>query len=93
MTGSVTRKFDAEKITAYARYLDDKNAFYTPMPLQETNGKFHTIPGFDARTDTLVGKEIQNTQIETGPSVNGGPTQKKDVDLENGRGSRDLHCG
>ncbi|QXQ06828.1 TonB-dependent receptor [Sphingosinicellaceae bacterium] len=87
-TGSITHKFDAGKITAYARYLDDKNAFYTPMPLQETNGKFHTIPGFDARTDTLVGKEIQNTQIETGPSVNGGPTQKKDVDLEDGRGSR-----
>jgi len=88
VTGSVTHKFDAGKITTYARYLDDKNAFYTPMPLEENTGKFSTIPGFDARTDTLVGREIENTQIETGPSVNGGPTQKKDVDLEKGRGSR-----
>ncbi len=88
VTGSLTRKFDAGKITVYGRYLDDKNAFYTPMPLQETNGKFSTIPGFDARDDTLVGKDIENTQIEVGPSVNGGPTSKKDIDLSKGRGAR-----
>jgi len=87
ITGSVTHKFDAGKLTVYGRYLDDKNAFYTPMPLIETGGKFTTFPGFDARTDTLVGKEIEHTLIETGPSINGGPTQKKAVDLSRGRGS------
>jgi outer membrane receptor protein involved in Fe transport len=88
ITGSVTRKFDAGKLTVYGRYLDDKNAFYTPMPLAtDGNGKFSTFPGFDARTDTLVGKEIENTQIEVGPGINGGPTQKKNVDLSKGRGA------
>lgn len=88
VTGSITHKVDNGKVTLYARYLDDKNAFYTPMPLLETNGKFHTFPGFDARDDTLVGQEIENTQIEVGPGINGGPTQKKDIDLSKGRGAR-----
>jgi outer membrane receptor protein involved in Fe transport len=89
VTGSVTHRFDNGKLAVYGRYLDDKNAFYTPMPLlQDSSGKFHTIPGFDARDDTLVGKEIENTQIETGPSINGGPTQKKNIDLSKGRGAR-----
>ncbi|USI74891.1 TonB-dependent receptor [Sphingomonas morindae] len=89
ITGSVTHRFDAGKLTVYGRYLDDKNAFYTPMPLiEDGSGKFRTLPGFDARFDTLVGKEIEVTQIETGPSVNGGPTQKKQIDLSNGRGAR-----
>jgi outer membrane receptor protein involved in Fe transport len=88
VTGSITHKFDAGKITVYGRYLDDKNAFYTPMPLEENNGKFSTIPGFDARNDTILGKEIENSQIEVGPSVNGGPTAKKDIDLSKGRGAR-----
>jgi len=89
ITGSVTRKFDAGKLTVYGRYLDDHNAFYTPMPLAtDGNGHVSTLPGFDARTDTLVGKEIEITQIETGPGVDGGPTQKKTVDLSKGRGAK-----
>ncbi|MBA2934004.1 TonB-dependent receptor [Sphingomonas sp. CGMCC 1.13654] len=89
ITGSVTHKFDGGKINVYGRYLDDKNAFYTPMPLAtDGNGHVSTLPGFDARDDTLVGKEIENTQIEVGPSINGGPTQKKQVDLSRGRGAR-----
>ncbi len=89
VTGSITHKFDTGKLTVYGRYLDDKNAFYTPMPvLEDAQGKFHTIPGFDARDDTLVGKEIELTQIEVGPSINGGPTQKKAIDLSKGRGAR-----
>jgi len=87
ITGSITHKFDAGKLTVYGRYLDDQNAFYTPMPLVENNGKFSTFAGFDARTDTLVGKEIERTLIETGPSVGGGATQKKVVDLSRGRGA------
>jgi outer membrane receptor protein involved in Fe transport len=87
VTASVTHKFDAGKLTVYGRYLDDTNAFYTPMPLLQQDGKFHTFPGFDARDDTLVGREIEHTQIEIAPGVNGGPTQKKDVDLSKGRGA------
>ncbi|WP_454885997.1 TonB-dependent receptor [Sphingomonas oryzagri] len=89
ITGSVTHKFDGGKINVYGRYLDDHNAFYTPMPLAtDGNGHVSTLPGFDARYDTLVGKEIENTQIEVGPSINGGPTQKKSVDLSKGRGAK-----
>ena len=93
ITGSVTHKFDAGKLTVYGRYLNDENAFYTPMPLLASNGEFHTFPGFDARDDTLVGKEIEHTQIEVGPSVNGGPTAKKDVDLSKGRGAEIFTVG
>jgi len=93
VTASVTHKFDAGKLTVYGRYLDDANAFYTPMPLLAQDGKFHTIPGFDARDDTLVGKEIEHSQIEIAPGVNGGPTQKKDVDLSKGRGANIFTVG
>ena len=89
ITANLTHKFADGEVSIYGRYLDDKNAFYTPMPLlQDSDGSFHTFDGFDARTDTLVGKEIEHTQIEVGPSVNGGSTQKKDVDLSDGRGAK-----
>ena len=82
VTGSVTHKFDAGKLTTYARYLDDKNAFYTPMPLaRDHDGKFSTIPGFDARTDTLVGKEIEHTLHRDRPQCRWRP------DAEEGRRS------
>lgn len=93
ITGSITHKFDAGKLTVYGRYLHDDNAFYTPMPLLQQDGKFHTFPGFDARDDTLVGKAIEHTQIEIAPGVNGGPTQKKDVDLSKGRGAHIFTVG
>ncbi|TPG19996.1 TonB-dependent receptor [Sphingomonas koreensis] len=89
ITANLTHKFADGSVSVYGRYLDDKNAFYTPMPLVENaNGDFKTFPGFDARDDTLVGKEIEHTQIETGPSINGGPTQKKNIDLSDGRGAK-----
>ena len=89
ITANITHKFADGEVSVYGRYLDDKNAFYTPMPLvEDSKGKFHTFPGFDARDDTLVGKEIEHTQIEVGPSINGGPTQKANVDLSNGRGAK-----
>lgn len=88
-TGSITHKFADGDLTVYGRYLDDRDAFYTPMPLiEDSSGDFHTFPGFDARTDTLVGKEIEETQIEVGPARDGGATQKESVDLSKGRGAR-----
>ena len=89
VTANITHKFADGEVSVYGRYLDDKNSFYTPMPLvEDSKGKFHAFEGFDARDDTLVGKEIEHTQIEVGPSINGGPTQKKDIDLSNGRGAK-----
>ncbi|MGN6268487.1 MAG: TonB-dependent receptor [Sphingomonas sp.] len=90
ITANLTHTFADGEVSVYGRYLDDKNAFYTPMPLvEDEHGKFHTFPGFDARDDTLVGKEIEHTQIEVGPSINpGGPTQKRNVDLSDGRGAK-----
>ncbi|WP_242095344.1 TonB-dependent receptor [Sphingomonas sp. CROZ-RG-20F-R02-07] len=87
VTGSITHDFGAGKLTVYGRYLGDKDAFYTPMPLVQNGSGFQTFAGFDARTDTLVGREIETTMIETGPAINGGATQKKQVDLSNGRGA------
>jgi len=88
ITANLTHKFADGEVSVYGRYLDDKNAFYTPMPLvEDAKGNFHTFAGFDARDDTLVGKEIEHTQIEVGPSIAGGPTRKMNVDLSDGRGA------
>lgn len=45
-------------ITFDAQYLDDKVAFYLPVPLTfDANGDIAEIPGFDAQNGTLAGPE------------------------------------
>jgi iron complex outermembrane receptor protein len=37
LTATLTRKLDQGKLTVYARSTDDKNAFYTGVPLISSN--------------------------------------------------------
>jgi iron complex outermembrane receptor protein len=82
ITATLTRNLDQGKLTLYARSTDDKNAFYTGVPLISSNGG-HTIsafPGFDPLTGTLMSGEMRNFTIEAAP----GKTLTKD--LGDGRG-------
>jgi outer membrane receptor protein involved in Fe transport len=47
ITATLTRNLDQGKLTLYARSTDDKNAFYTGVPLISSNGG-HTISAFPA---------------------------------------------
>ncbi|WGG50292.1 TonB-dependent receptor plug domain-containing protein [Rugamonas sp. DEMB1] len=69
LTATLTRKLDQGELTIYARNTDDKNAFYTGVPLISSNNG-HTIsafPGFDPLKGTLVSGEMRNYTIEAAP--------------------------
>jgi iron complex outermembrane receptor protein len=83
INASLTRKLDQGEVTMYARVTDDKNAFYTGVPLigaTSANGQPSAYPGFDPLTGTLSSNELRNVQLEVGP----GQVLKKD--LADGRG-------
>ena len=84
LTGTLTRKLDGGEITAYARLTNDKNAFYTGVPLiSSNNGRTITsFPGFDPLTGTLMGNELRNFTIDAAP----GKTLQRD--LADGRGMK-----
>ncbi|MBP3983508.1 TonB-dependent receptor [Pseudoxanthomonas helianthi] len=89
ITGTLSREFgDRGNLTLYARYLNDKNQFITPIPVvQEGSDRFHAYPGFDPLTDTYYSKAMQHVFLPTYPG--GG----KNADLADGRGADFVFVG
>jgi hypothetical protein len=88
LTATLSHDFDKGNMTLYARYLDDKNQFITPIPLiQHGEDSFSEFPGFDPLTDTYYSKAIQHVRL---PGYPGGGT---DADLANGRGVKMVFVG
>jgi outer membrane cobalamin receptor len=82
-TATVTHDSDAGSMTLYARVLNDRNQFITPIPLiQSGTDNFRAYPGFDPLTSTYNSKYIQHVHLEGYP---GGGT---DANLANGRGAK-----
>ncbi|MGH8026014.1 MAG: TonB-dependent receptor, partial [Pseudoxanthomonas sp.] len=82
LTATLAHDFDKGSMVLYARYLNDKNQFITPIPLIQTGtDSFSEYPGFDPLTDTYYSRAIQHVRLPTYP---GGP---KDADLADGRGA------
>lgn len=83
LTGTLTHDSENGTMTFYARWLDDKNQFITPIPLiQHGTDQFSEYPGFDPLTSTYYSKDIQHVFLAGYP---GGGT---DADLANGRGAK-----
>ncbi len=82
LSATLTRKLDQGEVTFYARGTNDKNAFYTGVPLiSSNNGRtIGAFPGFDPLTDTLMSEEMRHFTLETAP----GKTLTRD--LADGRG-------
>ncbi|RDZ28364.1 TonB-dependent receptor [Lysobacter silvisoli] len=82
-SATVTRSWDSGEITLYARHTDDKNAFFTPIPLLSRNNGEHlsSFPGLDALTGTLLGNDFRRVTLPVGPN---GQTISRD--LADGRG-------
>lgn len=88
LTATLKRESDAGDLVLYARYLDDKNQFITPIPvIQRGTDQFSAYPGFDPLTDTYNGKAIQHVRLDGYPG--GGTT----ADLADGRGARMVFLG
>jgi hypothetical protein len=87
-TATLKHTADTGDLVLYARYLDDKNQFITPIPLIQTGtDNFHRFPGFDPLTDTYYSKAIQHVRLDGYP--NGGTN----ADLANGRGAQMVFLG
>ncbi|HET6783009.1 MAG TPA: TonB-dependent receptor plug domain-containing protein, partial [Pseudoxanthomonas sp.] len=88
LTATLAHDFDKGTMVLYARYLNDKNQFITPIPLIQTGtDSFSEYPGFDPLTDTYYSRAIQHVRLPTYP---GGP---KDADLADGRGADMIFVG
>jgi hypothetical protein len=88
LTATLKRESDAGDLVLYARYLDDKNQFITPIPLiQRGRDNFRGYPGFDPLTSTYNGNAIRRVRLDGYP--NGGTT----ADLANGRGAEMIFLG
>jgi len=82
-TGTLTHDSDNGTMTLYARVLNDRNQFITPIPLiQRGTDNFSAYPGFDPLTDTYYSKAIQHVFLAGYP---GGGTS---ANLANGRGAK-----
>lgn len=82
-TATLTHDSDSGTMMFYARRLDDKNQFITPIPLiQNGTDNFSAYPGFDPLKDTYNSKYIQHVHLAGYP---GGGTN---ADLANGRGAK-----
>jgi hypothetical protein len=88
LTGTLKRDFDGGQLTVYARYLDDKNQFITPIPvIQRGRDDFGPYPGFDPLTSTYNSNAIRRVRLDGYP---GGGTE---ADLANGRGAQMYFVG
>ena len=88
LTATLAHDFDKGSMVLYARYLNDKNQFITPIPLIQTGSdSFSEYPGFDPLTDTYYSRAIQHVRLPTYP---GGV---KNADLADGRGADMIFVG
>jgi iron complex outermembrane recepter protein len=64
----LTRKLDDGAFTVYARALNDRNAFYTAIPVvSSADGKnVSSFPGFNALTGYYYGNELRHVTLEGG---------------------------
>jgi hypothetical protein len=88
LTATLKRESDRGDLVLYARYLDDKNQFITPIPLiQRGSDSFSAFPGFDPLKATYNGNAIRRVRLDGFP---GGGTN---ADLANGRGAQMVFLG
>ena len=88
LTATLKHESDAGQFMLYARYLDDKNQFITPIPvIQRGTDNFSAYPGFDPLTATYNSEAIRHVRLDGYP--NGGTN----ADLAEGRGAQMLFVG
>src|SRR5688572_30725769 len=88
LTATLKHESDSGQLMFYARYLDEKNQFITPIPvIQRGTDNFSAYPGFDPLDSTYNGDAVRRVRLDGYP--NGGAN----ADLANGRGAQMLFLG
>lgn len=83
LTATLTHDTANGSFMFWARALDDKNQFITPVPVSQGSGdSFSNYPGFDALTDTYYSKAMQHVEV---PDPYG---RMQNANLANGRGGK-----
>lgn len=84
ITATLTKKLDQGELTLYARSTNDKNAFYTGVPLisADQGRSISAFPGFDPLKGTLMSNEMRRFTVEAGPG------KTLTYDLGDGRGMK-----
>jgi len=83
LSATISKRWNDHEISVYARHTDDKNVFYTGVPLISRNDGKHlsSYPGIDATTGTLIGPDFRRVTLPTGIG-----NQTMTRDLADGRG-------
>jgi outer membrane receptor protein involved in Fe transport len=82
ITATLKREGDRGDLILYARYLNDKNQFITPIPMiQRGRDHFSAYPGFDPRTGTYYSNALRRVRLD------GAPEGPRYADLADGRGA------
>ncbi|MGW8389884.1 TonB-dependent receptor [Pseudoduganella sp. HUAS MS19] len=89
VTATLTRKLDQGEATFYLRRTDDKNAFYTGVPLisSDEGRTISEFPGFDPLKGTLMSNEMRRFTVEAAPG------KTLNYDLGDGRGLKSTVLG
>jgi outer membrane receptor protein involved in Fe transport len=88
ITGTLSRDFDSGSLLFYARAINEKNQFITPIPLiQSGEDNFSSFPGFDPLKDTYNSNALRHVFL---PSYPGGGIN---ADLADGRGAEFTFVG
>ena len=88
LTATLKRTTDGGDLILYARYLNDKNQFITPIPvIQRGKDKFSAYPGFDPLTSTYNSKALRHVRLD------GFPGNPLNADLADGRGADMVFLG
>ncbi|MFU8876993.1 MAG: TonB-dependent receptor [Wenzhouxiangellaceae bacterium] len=84
ISGTLTRAFANGELTVFGRHVDDENAFFTGIPLLiNEGGGISAFPGFDPKSDTLIGRDFRRPNIQVSPGDTPGTITP---DLAEGRG-------
>ncbi len=84
ISGTLTHTLANGELTVYGRYLNDKNAFFTGIPLLiNEGGGISGFPGFDPTSDTLISRDFRRPNIQVSPGDSPGTITP---DLADGRG-------
>ena len=89
---SLTHQFKDGSVTAYVKNLNDRNAFYLPIPLADPRNPSVSLAGLiDPHTGTLTSSDFRYARLRT---LNGAPGgTANDRDLADGIYSRVLTAG
>lgn len=87
---NITKRFDGGEFTAYAKYIDETNAFYLPIPLTDPRDGSSLSGLIDPLRGTMLSNENRTYVL---PTFTGDQVQTLNRDLSDGRHAKTFMAG